>query len=45
MLGGMVGLLHGNMGAGIWHDSLVVRCDPADWPAHLKKKHAPGVFR
>lgn len=39
MFGGMAWLLHGNMCAGIWQDSLVVRCGPADWPAHLKKKH------
>ena len=39
MFGGMAWLLHGNMCVGIWHDRLVVRCGPADWPAHLKKKH------
>ncbi len=39
MFGGMAWLLQGNMCVGIWHDSLVVRCDPADWPAHLKKRH------
>jgi TfoX/Sxy family transcriptional regulator of competence genes len=39
MFGGMAWLLHGNMCAGVWHESLVVRCDPADWPAHLKRKH------
>ena len=39
MFGGMAWLLHGSMCVGIWQDSLVVRCGPADWPAHLKKKH------
>lgn len=39
MFGGMAWMLRGNMCVGIWHDSLVVRCDPADWPVHLKKKH------
>lgn len=39
MFGGMAWLLHGKMCVGIWHDSLVVRCDPQDWPVHLKKKH------
>lgn len=39
MFGGMAWLLHGNMCVGIWHESLVLRCDPQDWPAHLKKKH------
>ena len=39
MFGGMAWLLHGNMCVGIWHDSLVVRCDPADWAVHLKKPH------
>jgi hypothetical protein len=39
MFGGMAWLLHGNMCVGIWHDSLVVRCGPADWPEHLKKPH------
>jgi len=39
MFGGMAWMLHGNMCVGIWHDSLVVRCGPADWSAHLKKKH------
>ena len=32
-------MLRGNMCVGIWHDSLVVRCDPADWAAQLKKNH------
>lgn len=39
MFGGMAWLLNGNMCTGIWQDSLVVRCGPAGWPAHLKKKH------
>ncbi len=39
MFGGVAWMLHGNMCVGIWHDSLVVRCGPADWSAHLKKKH------
>lgn len=39
MFGGMAWLLHGNMCVGIWHDSLVIRCDPAGWSAHLKKPH------
>ena len=39
MFGGMAWLLHGNMCAGIWQDSLVVRCDPADWATHLEQKH------
>jgi len=39
MFGGMAWMLHGNMCAGIWRDSLVVRCGPADWADHLKKKH------
>ena len=39
MFGGMAWLLHGNMCVGIWQDSLVVRCGPADWAAHLKKPH------
>ena len=39
MFGGMAWLLHGNMCVGIWQDSLVVRCGPADWSAHLEKKH------
>ena len=39
MFGGMAWMLHGSMCTSIWHDSLVVRCAPADWPAHLKKKH------
>lgn len=39
MFGGLAWLLHGNMCVGIWHDSLVVRCHPDEWPVHLKKKH------
>ena len=39
MFGGMAWLLNGNMCVGIWHDSLVIRCDPQDWTAHLKKPH------
>jgi hypothetical protein len=39
MFGGMAWLLNGNMCVGVWHDSLVVRCDPQDWPGHLKRKH------
>ena len=39
MFGGMAWLLHGNMCVGIWHDNLVVRCGPADWATHLKRKH------
>lgn len=39
MFGGVAWLLHGNMCVGLWQDSLVVRCGPADWAAHLKKKH------
>ncbi len=39
MFGGMAWMLNGNMCVGIWHDSLVVRCDPAEWPKHLKRKH------
>jgi len=39
MFGGMAWMLSGNMCIGIWHDSLVVRCDPVEWPRHLKRKH------
>jgi hypothetical protein len=39
MFGGMAWMLHGNMCVGIWKDSLVVRCGPADWADHLKEKH------
>lgn len=39
MFGGMAWLLHGNMCAGIWHESLVVRCAPAEWPDYLKRPH------
>lgn len=39
MFGGMAWLMRGNMCVGIWHDSLVVRCNPAEWPALLKQKH------
>lgn len=39
MFGGMAWLLNGNMCVGVWHDSLVVRCNPRDWPGYLKKKH------
>lgn len=39
MFGGMAWMLNGNMCIGIWHDSLVVRCGPRDWPKHLKKSH------
>ena len=39
MCGGIGWMLRGNMCVGVWHDSLVVRCDPADGPAHLRKKH------
>jgi hypothetical protein len=39
MFGGMAWMLHDNMCVGIWHDSLVVRCGPADWAGHLIKKH------
>jgi hypothetical protein len=39
MFGGMAWMLNGNMCVGIWHDSLVVRCGPADWATHLKRKH------
>jgi hypothetical protein len=39
MFGGMAWMLHGNMCAGIWHDSLVIRCGPAEWADHLKKKN------
>jgi len=39
MFGGMAWLLNGNMCVGIWHDSLVVRCGPTDWPGHLQKPH------
>jgi hypothetical protein len=38
MFGGVGWMLHGNMCVGVWHESLVVRCAPADWPEHLKKK-------
>ncbi|MSU24686.1 MAG: hypothetical protein EXS32_12800 [Opitutus sp.] len=37
MFGGMAWMLHGNMCVGIRHDSLVVRCGPADWTGHWKK--------
>jgi len=39
MFGGMAWLLRGNMCVGIWHESLVVRCDPAEWPEQSRKKH------
>lgn len=39
MFGGMAWLLNGNMCVGVWHDNLVVRCNPQDWPGHLKRKH------
>lgn len=39
MFGGTAWMLQGNMCVGIWGDNLVVRCGPAGWPGHLKKKH------
>ncbi|MBI5771220.1 MAG: TfoX/Sxy family protein [Verrucomicrobia bacterium] len=39
MFGGIAWLLHGKMCVGIWHDSLVVRCDPTEWPKHLAKPY------
>ncbi|MBI2513380.1 MAG: TfoX/Sxy family protein [Opitutae bacterium] len=39
MFGGIAWMLRGNMCAGVWHDRLIVRCVPEDWPAHLKEKH------
>lgn len=39
MFGGMAWLLHGNLCVGIWHDSLVIRCGPAEWLEHLKNPH------
>jgi hypothetical protein len=39
MFGGMAWLLNGHMCVGVWHDSLVVRCNPPDWPDYLTKKH------
>jgi hypothetical protein len=39
MFGGVGWLLNGNMCVGIWHDSLIVRCAPADTAELLAKKH------
>lgn len=39
MFGGMAWLLNGNMCVGVWHGSLVVRCDPTEWSQHLKRQY------
>lgn len=37
MFGGVGFLLNGNMLVGVWKDSLIVRLDPADYEAALRK--------
>ena len=39
MFGGVGYLLHGNMACGVIQDDLIVRIDPQEQPALLKKPH------
>lgn len=40
MFGGTCYLLHGNMLCGVWKDSLIVRLDPDEYEAAIKKPYA-----
>jgi hypothetical protein len=39
MFGSIGWMLKGNICAGIWKDSLIVRCGPTDWTALLREPH------
>jgi TfoX/Sxy family transcriptional regulator of competence genes len=39
MFGSIGWMLDGNICAGIWKDSLIVRCGPDEWPRLLREPH------
>jgi hypothetical protein len=39
MFGSVGWMLNGNICAGIWKDSLIVRCGPDKWPTLLRRPH------
>ena len=39
MFGSIGWMLNGNICAGIWKDSLIVRCGPSEWPTLLQRPH------